>query len=178
MPKTDGLRNNLYERIFNTNSPNYEETLPTIANPPSIRQVEGKQVLWTVTGPESFVKDHERCEAIRAYGLDKVMQHSHEVTWRDEGDSYTLKLHAAPLKGGDAMLKWYIQAQNGMGWLPFKRATTRRCELTTDQGLHPRVNNPPPLHRHRTVIHREVVRDFAIIVDIHHNKVGLLARFQ
>jgi hypothetical protein len=117
LPKTDGLRNNLYERIFITNSPNYEETLPTIANPPSIRQVEGKQVLWTVTGPESFAKDHERCEAIRAYGLDKVMQHSHEVTWRDEGDSYTLKLHAAPLKGGDAMLKWYIQAQNGLGWL-------------------------------------------------------------
>jgi hypothetical protein len=117
LPKTDGLRNNLYERIFITNSPNYEETLSTIANPPSIRQVEGKQVLWTVTGPESFVKDHERCEAIRAYGLDKVMQHSHEVTWRDEGDSYTLRLHAAPLKGGDAMLKWYIQAQNAMGWL-------------------------------------------------------------
>jgi hypothetical protein len=117
LPKTDGLRNNLYERIFITNSSNYEETLPTIANPPSIRQVEGKQVLWTVTGPESFAKDHERCEGIRAFGMDKVMQHSHEVTWRDEGESYTLKLHAAPLKGGDAMLKWYIQAQNAMGWL-------------------------------------------------------------
>ena len=117
LPKTDGLRNNLHERIFITNSPNYEETLPTIANPPSIRQVEGKQVLWTVTAPESLVQDHERCEGIRAYGLDKVMQHSHEVTWRDEGDSYTLRLHAAPLKGGDAMLKWYIQAQNAMGWL-------------------------------------------------------------
>jgi hypothetical protein len=117
LPKTDGSRNNLYERIFITNSPHYEEVLPTIANPPSIRQAEGKQVLWTVTGPESFAKDHERCERIRAYGLDKVMQHSHEVTWRDEGDSYTLKLHAAPLKGGDAMLKWYIQAQNAMGWL-------------------------------------------------------------
>jgi len=128
--------------------------------------------------PRLFTPARERCEAIRAYGLDKVMQHSHEVTWRDGGDSYTLKLHAAPLKGGDAMLKWYIQAQNGMGWLPFKRATTRRCKLATGQGLHPRVNNPPALRRHRTVIHREVVRDFAIIVDIHHNKVGLPARFQ
>ena len=63
LPKTDGLRNNLYERIFITNSPNYEETLPTIANPPSLRQVEGKQVVWTVTEPESFAQDHERCEA-------------------------------------------------------------------------------------------------------------------
>jgi hypothetical protein len=117
LPKTDGSRNNLYERIFITNSPNYEETLPTIANPPSLRQEEGKQVLWTVTAPESWVKDHERCARIRSYGLDEIMQHSHEVTWRDEGDSYTLKLHAAPQKGGNAMLKWYVQAQNDMGWL-------------------------------------------------------------
>ena len=66
LPKTDGLRNNLYERIFITNSPNYEETLPTIANPPSIRQVEGKQVVWTVTEPESFVKGPR---ALRAHSL-------------------------------------------------------------------------------------------------------------
>jgi len=129
LPKTDGLRNNLYERIFITNSPNYEETLPTIANPPSIRQAEGKQVVWTVTEPDSFVRDHERCARIRAYGLDKVMQHSHEVTWRDEGDSNTLKLHAAPQKGGDAMLKWYIQAQNEMGWL--QGVYTNYCDFNT-----------------------------------------------
>lgn len=115
--KTGGLRNKLYERIFVTNSPRYEEVLPTIANPPSLRQQEGKQVVWTVTEPESFVKDHERSLAIRSYGLDKIMQHSHEVTWRDEGDSNTLKLRAAPQKGGDAMLKWYVKAQNDMGWL-------------------------------------------------------------
>ncbi len=129
LPKTDGLRNNLYERIFITNSPNYEETLPTIANPPSIRQAEGKQVVWTVTEPDSLVRDHERSERILAYGLDKVMQHSHEVTWRDEGDSNTLKLHAAPQKGGDAMLKWYIQAQNGMGWL--QGVYTNYCDFNT-----------------------------------------------
>jgi hypothetical protein len=129
LAKTDGSRNNLYERIFITNSPNYEETLPTIANPPSVRQEEGKQVVWTVTEPESFVKDHERCARIRSYGLDKIMQHSHEVTWRDEGDSNTLKLHAAPQKGGDAMLKWYIQAQNDMGWL--QGVYTNYCDFAT-----------------------------------------------
>jgi len=115
--KTDGLRNGLYERIFVTNSPRYEEVLPTIANPPSLRAQEAKQVIWTVTGPEDFQKDHKRCLAIRSYGLDKIMQHSHEGTWRDEGDSNTLKLHAAPQKGGDAMLKWYVKAQNALGWL-------------------------------------------------------------
>lgn len=115
--KTDGLRNNLYERIFLTNSPVYEEVLPTIANPPSLRQQEGKQVIWTVTAPSTFESDHLRCRRIRSYGLDKIMQHSHEVTWRDEGDSFTMRLRASPQKGGDAKLRWYIQAQNNLGWL-------------------------------------------------------------
>ena len=115
--KTDGKRNNLYERVFVTTSPVYEETLPTVPNPPSLRQAEGKQVVWTVAQPETFPKDHERCLRIRAYGLDKIMQHSHEVTWRDHADSYTMRIHAAPQKGGDKMLAWYVKAQNAMGWL-------------------------------------------------------------
>jgi hypothetical protein len=117
LAKTDGLRNNLYDRVFVTVSPSYEEVLPTIPNPPSLRQEEGKQVVWTVTEPGTFQADHKRSRGVRSYGLDHIMQHSHEVTWRDEGDSYTDKLQAAPQKGGDAMLKWYIEAQNGLGWL-------------------------------------------------------------
>jgi hypothetical protein len=115
--KTDGQRNNLYERIFITASPIYEETLPTIANPPSLRQREGSERIWTVTAPSTFEADHLRCRRIRSFGLDKIMQHSHEVTWRDEGDSFTMRLRAAPQKGGDAKLQWYIQAQNALGWL-------------------------------------------------------------
>jgi hypothetical protein len=117
LPKTDGLRNNLYERIFVTNSPVYEEVLPTIPNPPSLRQQESKQVIWTIARPASFQDDHDRCRQIRSYGLDKIMQHSHETTWRDEGDSFTLRLRAAPQKGGDSMLQWYIKAQHSLGWL-------------------------------------------------------------
>jgi hypothetical protein len=114
--KTNGERNNLYERIFLTNSPVYEEALPSIANPPSLRQREGRQVIWTATNPP-FKRDHERSRRIHSYGLDKIMQHSHEHTWRDEGDSNTLKLRASPAKGGDAMLNWYVQVQNELGWL-------------------------------------------------------------
>jgi hypothetical protein len=115
--KTDGRRNNLYERIFVTASAVYEEVLPTIANPSSLRQQEGKAVVWTVTTPKTFEEDHARSRKIRSYGLDKVMQHSHEVTWRDEGESFTMRLKPAPQKGGEAGLKWYIEAQNSLGWL-------------------------------------------------------------
>ncbi len=117
LAKTDGSRNPLYERLFVTISPTYEETLPTIANPPSLRQREGREVLWTVTAPASWTKDYETTRQIVSYGIDHVMQHSHEVTWRDEGDSTTMRLMAAPQKGGDAKLQWYVAAQNALGWL-------------------------------------------------------------
>jgi hypothetical protein len=116
--KTDGLRNPLYERIFVTVSPVYEETLPTLANPPSLRQQEGREVVWTVSESlDTFQADHKRSRAIRSYGLDKIMQHSHEISWRDEGDSFTMRINPAPQKGGDAGLKWYIEQQSNLGWL-------------------------------------------------------------
>ena len=74
--------------------------------------------MWTVAGDiETFQRDHARSRAIRAYGLDHIMQHSHEITWRDEGDSFTLRLRPSPQKGGEAGLKWYMAAQLGLGWL-------------------------------------------------------------
>ena len=116
LPKTDGRRNGLYERIFVTSSPVYEEVLPTIANPPAPRGKEASEVVWTYVGPEDFRAEQRRSRSIRAYGLEKIMEHTHEVTWRDEGDSNTLKLQAAPQKGGDPMLQWFVREQQAMGW--------------------------------------------------------------
>lgn len=117
IPKTNGERNNMYERIFLTVSPIYEEVLPSIPNPLAIRGKESADRLWTVTMPESWRDDHIRCRKISSYGINKIMQHSHEFTWRDEGESFTLRLKASPQKGGDAMLKWYNKAQQSLGWL-------------------------------------------------------------
>jgi len=58
VPKTDGVRNGLYERVFVTTSPIYEETLPTIPNPRSLRAREGSGVVWTVAQPEVFQTDY------------------------------------------------------------------------------------------------------------------------
>jgi len=44
--------------------------------------------------------------------------------------------------------------------------------------LRMRVNYPPPLQRHHTMIHREVIRDFTVIVDVEDNQIGLLAGFE
>ncbi|HWQ54104.1 MAG TPA: hypothetical protein VN442_10495 [Bryobacteraceae bacterium] len=118
LPLTNGERNPLYERIFVTVSPTYEETLPVIPNPPSLRQAESRPFVWTVAPRfDTFEQDHARSRMIRSFGLDRVMQHSHEITWRDEGESFTLRLKPAPQKGGEAGLQRYVASQKGMGWL-------------------------------------------------------------
>ena len=56
-PKTDGSRNDLFERFFVTFSPMFEETLATIANPPAPRGVEAATRLWQESwGPSDYQK--------------------------------------------------------------------------------------------------------------------------
>ncbi|MBN1443808.1 MAG: hypothetical protein JXA90_13945, partial [Planctomycetes bacterium] len=91
-PKTDGSRNDLYERIFLTVSPLFEETLPTIANPPSRwAHVAGERLWQESWGPGSFEREHERSRRLRAYGIEKLIQCNHEIAWRDNADSFTLR---------------------------------------------------------------------------------------
>ncbi|MFQ6042586.1 MAG: RNA polymerase sigma factor [Candidatus Poribacteria bacterium] len=117
LPKTDGARNDLFERIFLTISPIFEETLPTIANPPSPWGEEAGNYLWQESwGPSDFEKEHERSKMIRSYGIDKLIQCNHEIAWRDGGESFTLRTKAAPKKGGDEALQKYVAAQKSLGW--------------------------------------------------------------
>ena len=116
--KTDGRRDDLYERVFLTVSPIFEETLPTIANPPTPHgQIAGERLWQESWGPENYKNEHTRSKMLRSYGIEKLTQCNHEITWRDGGESFTLRTKAAPKKGGDAGLKWYIAAQKNLGWL-------------------------------------------------------------
>ncbi len=118
LKKTDGKRNDLYERIFITVSPIFEETLPTIANPPSPHGKIAGERLWQESwGPQDYAKEQQRSKMLRSYGIEKLTKCNHEITWRDGGESFTLRTKAAPGKGGDEALKKYVADQKSLGWL-------------------------------------------------------------
>lgn len=118
LPKTDGRLNDLYERVFLTVSPIFEETLPTIANPPTPHGDIAGERLWQESwGPGDYNKEHERSKMLRSYGIDNLTQCNHEITWRDGGESFTLRTRSAPGKGGDEALREYVAAQKSLGWL-------------------------------------------------------------
>jgi hypothetical protein len=117
LPKTDGTRNGMFERTFLTFSPAFEETLPTIPNPPAKRGKEAGTRLWQETwGPTDYREERERSALLRAYGIEQLTQCNHEITWRDSGESFTFRLEAAPKRGGDDGLKRYVEAQKALGW--------------------------------------------------------------
>ncbi len=117
LAKTDGKRNPMYERTFMTFSPVFEETLPTIANPPAARGKEAGARLWQETwGPENYEKEHQRSARLRAYGIEMLTQCNHEITWRDGGESFTFRTMAAPGRGGDEALRSYVAGQKALGW--------------------------------------------------------------
>jgi hypothetical protein len=117
LPKTDGTRNDLFERFFVTLSPQFEETLATIANPPAKEGKIAGARLWQETwGPQDFEKEHQRSKVLRAHGIEMLTQCNHEIAWRDGGESFTFRLMAAPGKGGDEALKEYVANQKSLGW--------------------------------------------------------------
>lgn len=107
--KTDGTRNDVYERFVLTISPTFEETLPTIANPTSpYKHVAGKGV-WHAHGATTRDADKRLWRDVWRRGMRHVIVTDHEVCWRDGGESFTFRTKPAPKKGGDA------------GWVDYSR---------------------------------------------------------
>ena len=118
LPRTDGRRNPLFERLFITVSPRFEEVLPTVPNPVGLHAQAAAARLWQESwGPDDYEKQMQRSRMLRAYGLERLIQCNHEITWRDAGESFTLRTRAAPRKGGDPALQRYLRHQQGLGWL-------------------------------------------------------------
>jgi hypothetical protein len=115
---TDGVRNPMFERLFLTVSPRFEEVLPTVPNPVGLHAREAVDRIWQESwGPDDFEKQIKRSRILRAYGIEKLIQCNHEIAWRDGGESFTLRTHAAPGKGGDSALQGYVAHQRSLGWL-------------------------------------------------------------
>jgi hypothetical protein len=112
IPRTDGKRNDLRERLFLTVSPDFQEVLPNIPNPPSpMREIAG-HYLWRNIGQIQ----PELCKKYKAYGIDWFMANHHEVVWRDGGESFTLRLNSAPKNVGDERLKEYSELLRSLGY--------------------------------------------------------------
>ncbi|MEI6501565.1 MAG: hypothetical protein WCP21_11155, partial [Armatimonadota bacterium] len=99
--KTDGTRNDVYERFFVTVSPRYEEVLPTVPNPKSpYMNVAGTHV-WRAHGASDRAGDAAFWTNIWRHGMRECLITDHETGWRDGGESFTFRTRAAPAKGGD-----------------------------------------------------------------------------
>jgi hypothetical protein len=99
--KTDGRRNDCFERLFVTLSPRFEEVLPTLPNPVSPwKHVAGSR-LWRAHGAGGRASDVALWTRVQRHGMTEVVVTDHETGWRDGGESFTFRTRAAPGKGGD-----------------------------------------------------------------------------
>lgn len=101
IPKTDGKRNDCYERFFLTVSPRYEEVLPNIPNPRSPWMKVTGTHLWRAHGASNRENDARFWTECHRWGMTQVVITDHETGWRDGGESFTFRTRTAPGKGGD-----------------------------------------------------------------------------
>lgn len=115
-PKTDGLRNDCFERVFVTVSPRLEEVLPNIPNPQSPWMHVAGERLWIAHGASDRQKDYALWKEVARYGMTKLVITDHETGWRDRGESFTFRTRAAPGKGGDQGQAEYARKVRALGF--------------------------------------------------------------
>jgi len=116
LPKTDGQRNDCFERMFLTVSPRFEEVLPNIPNPKSPwMHVAGERV-WRAHGASNRENDYAIWKQVARYGMSKVLITDHETGWRDGGESFTMRTRAAPGRGGDESQADYARKMRALGF--------------------------------------------------------------
>jgi hypothetical protein len=117
IPKTNGERNPVKEKIFFNVSEDVQEVLPTVSNPKSPMQSMMAHRLWMVDGSADYPKIREYVKLLRTLGLQHVAVRYHEGFWRDEGESYTFRTETAPKRGGNEAVKKLVEYIKSQGWL-------------------------------------------------------------
>ena len=102
VPKTDGVRNPVYERFVWTVAEKVQDVFPVIPNPDSPwKAVAGSGVWRAHSASDDRSKDYAYWQAVRDAGMRHIIVTDHEKMWRDGNESFTFRTNAAPKKGGN-----------------------------------------------------------------------------
>jgi hypothetical protein len=115
IPKTDGNRNVLNEKLFINVSSKVEEIFPNISNPVSSVKNLYADRQYIVAGGSDLKSLEKTFGDYRAKGLDKIFARSHEEFWRQGGESFTFRLKPNP-KIGVQGIKNFVSFLHQLGW--------------------------------------------------------------
>ncbi|MBU0677036.1 MAG: hypothetical protein KJ626_02880, partial [Verrucomicrobia bacterium] len=99
LARTDGRRNRLSERLIVAVSPDALDVLPAIPNPRGMKAEMLSSRLWMQAhSADSYQEEVKRARELAAYGITNVIYNPGDWTWRDSGESRSLRTRAAPGK--------------------------------------------------------------------------------
>lgn len=117
--KTDGTYNPVSERVYITVSPEFVETLPVVANPPSPwKHVTGRMAWCRYCAGPNRAEDRRFLAWLHRHGIRELVINEHECCMRDDGESFTFRDKSAPRKGGDDA--WRAYAEYVIGTLGYR----------------------------------------------------------
>ena len=102
VPKTDGARNRVYERLVWTVGDGPADVFPVVPNPDSPwKHVAGAGVWRAHPASADRRDDYRFWRSVRDAGIRHMIVTDHETGWRDGSESFTFRTRPAPKKGGD-----------------------------------------------------------------------------
>ena len=111
LPKTDGARNPLRERLILTVASDFHEVLPNIPHPRNPMAHLATGSVWRNIGQPN----EELLKRLKAGGVERFICPLHEIGWRDAGESFTFRLRCAP-RIGDEKMREYGKWVNSLGY--------------------------------------------------------------
>ena len=101
-PKTDGARNDLFERLVFTLAPKFSGVLPNIPNPASSWKQMTSDKVWLSYASGDRQQNKELFKFFHRLGIRDMIVTDHEKQWRVGHEGFTFRTRFAPDKGGNA----------------------------------------------------------------------------